>query len=157
MYSQRASSRTSGPDGVTTSGHCLFVTDAPSRTVCTVNRPRTNTPLQALVTLNDPVYVEAAQALARRLVKEGGATVESKVQLGFRLCVTRPAGDVEVRRLVELFNGTRKTFAANPKEAQSLATDPLGALPAGMDPADLAAWTVVGNVLLNLDETLAKR
>src|SRR5207248_318976 len=64
--------------------------DAPSRTVCVVNRPRTNTPLQALVTLNDQVYVEAAQALARRIVREGGATTESRVLFGFRACLTRP-------------------------------------------------------------------
>src|SRR6202011_210664 len=77
--------------------------DAPSRTVCAVSRPRTNTPLQALVTLNDPVYVEAAQALARRLVKEGGTTPQSKAQFGFRVCLTRPPSDAEVSRLVDLF------------------------------------------------------
>src|SRR6185295_19574138 len=74
--------------------------DAPSRTVCAVNRPRTNTPLQALVTLNDPCYVEAAQALARRMVKEGGATVEDRSKYGFRLSLIRPPRDEEVRRLV---------------------------------------------------------
>jgi hypothetical protein len=131
--------------------------DAPSRTVCAVNRPRTNTPLQALVTLNDPVYVEAAQALARRLVKEGGATTESRAQFGFRVCLIRPPTDSEVRRLVDLYQNARREYAANPKEAVVLATDPLGPLAAGMDPADLAAWTVVSNVLLNLDEMVAKR
>src|SRR5207245_4579017 len=68
--------------------------DAPSRNVCTVTRPRTNTPLQALVTLNDPVYVEAAQALGRRMVKDGGATLKSKLQFGFRLSLSRPPRDV---------------------------------------------------------------
>src|SRR5262249_31365411 len=72
--------------------------DAPTRTVCAVNRPRTNTPLQALVTLNDPVYVEAAQALARRLVKEGGQTPESRARYGFRLCLIRPPQGAEVER-----------------------------------------------------------
>lgn len=131
--------------------------DAPSRTVCAVNRPRTNTPLQALVTLNDPVYVEAAQALARRLVKEGGTTPASRAQFGFRLCLTRPPSEAETRRLTDLFQKARQDFAANAKEAQELATDPLGPAPAGMDVLDLAAWTVVSNVLLNLDEMFAKR
>lgn len=131
--------------------------DAPSRTVCAVNRPRTNTPLQALVTLNDPVYVEAAQALARRLVKDGGASVEERTRYAFRLCLTRPPRDEEMRRLTSLFQQAKSDFAANPKEAQSMATEPLGPLPAGMEPTELAAWTVVSNVLLNLDEMFARR
>jgi hypothetical protein len=131
--------------------------DAPSRTVCAVNRPRTNTPLQALVTLNDPVYVEAAQALARRLLKEGGATNDSKARFGFRVCLLRPPSATEERRLVDLFEKARRDYVANPKDAQSMATDPLGPLPADGDPVDAAAWTVVSNVLLNLDEMFVKR
>jgi hypothetical protein len=135
----------------------LVTFDAPSRNVCTVTRPRTNTPLQALVTLNDPVYVEAAQALGRRMVREGGTTIEAKVRHGFRLCLTRPPRDEELRRLADLFRRARAEFAAHPKDAQEAATEPLGPVPAGMDPVDLAACTVVGNVLLNLDEMFAKR
>jgi len=131
--------------------------DAPTRTVCTVNRPRTNTPLQALVTLNDPVYVEAAQALARRIVREGGATTASRAQFAFRTSLTRPPSEVEARRLLELFKKAQQDYAARPKDAQTLATDPLGPVPDGMDPVDLAAWTVVSNVLLNLDEMFARR
>jgi hypothetical protein len=131
--------------------------DAPSRNVCTISRPRTNTPLQALVTLNDPVYVEAAQALCRRLAKEGGPTLESKLQYGFRLCLTRPAREVELKRLTELYTKAQVEYAKNPKLAMQMATDPLGPLPAGLQAPEMAAWTVVGNVLLNLDETLAKR
>lgn len=135
----------------------MLTFDAPNRNVCTIARPRTNTPLQALVTLNDPVYVEAAQALARRMVKEGGATPESRAAYGFRLCLTRPPQPAETTRLVDLFQKARADYAKNPKEAQQLATEPLGPLPSGMDAVDLAAWTVVGNVLLNLDEVFAKR
>ncbi len=131
--------------------------DAPDRNVCTLTRPRTNTPLQALVTLNDPCYVEAAQALGRRMVQAGGATPESKVAHGFRLCVTRPPSASEVRRLVELYEKARAEYAAKPNEAQLMATEPLGPLPPGLDAVDLAAWTVVGNVLLNLDEVFTKR
>jgi hypothetical protein len=131
--------------------------DAPSRNVCTVSRPRTNTPLQALVTLNDPVYVEAAQALGRRMVKEGGATLESKLQFGFRLCLTRPANADEMKRLVALYTNAHADYAKNPKLATQMATEPIGPLPAGTQAAEMAAWSVVGNVLLNLDEMFAKR
>jgi hypothetical protein len=131
--------------------------DAPDRNVCTVKRPRTNTPLQALVTLNDPCFVEAAQGLARRMVKEGGATVAERVNLGLQLCLIRPPQPAETARLVALFEKARDEYAKKPDEARKLATDPLGPLPAGMDAVELAAYTVVGNVLLNLDETLAKR
>jgi hypothetical protein len=131
--------------------------DAPSRNVCTVARPRTNTPLQALVTLNDPVFVEAAQALARRMAAEGGATPETRIRYGFRRCLTRPPSEKELGRLLDLYRKSRAKYAGNPKEAQQLATEPLGPLPAGADAVDLAAWTVVANVLLNLDEMFAKR
>jgi Protein of unknown function (DUF1553)/Protein of unknown function (DUF1549)/Planctomycete cytochrome C len=130
--------------------------DAPDRNVCTVSRPRTNTPLQALVTLNDPCFVETAQGLARRMVKEGGTTVASRVSYGFRLCVIRPPSETEIQRLVVLVAQTRGDYANKRAEALQIATDPLGPLPPNMDPVDLAAYTVVANVLLNLDETLAK-
>jgi hypothetical protein len=135
----------------------MITFDTPDRNICTVKRPRTNTPLQALVTLNDPVYVEAAQALARRMVKEGGSTVEDRARHGFRLCLIRPPQDVELRRLVELYQKSRAEYARNQKDALLMATSPLGPLPPGMDAVDLAAWTIVGNVLLNLDEMFAKR
>ena len=82
--------------------------DAPNRNVCSVTRARTNTPLQALVTLNDPVYVEAAQALARRLVKEGGTATEARASYAFRLCLIRPPSEVELRKLVELYHKSRE-------------------------------------------------
>lgn len=131
--------------------------DAPNREVCIVRRVRTNTPLQALVTLNDPVYVEASQALARRLVAEGGSTTADRAQFGFRLCVARPARDDEVVRLVQLYEKSLARLSQNAGDAQKLATDPLGPVPPGMNVAELAAWTVVANVLLNMDETLMKR
>jgi hypothetical protein len=130
--------------------------DAPNRDICTVRRARTNTPLQALVTLNDQVYIETAQALARRILKDGGATTQERVIFAFRQCLTRPPKDDEVQRLVKLFDETKKALAADATKAKQLATIPLGPEPAGMTTLDLATWTVVGNVLLNLDETLMK-
>jgi mono/diheme cytochrome c family protein len=130
--------------------------DAPNRDVCAVRRARTNTPLQALVTLNDPVYVEAAQALARRVAAANGGTAE-KAKRAILLCLSRPASDAEVSRLVALHAEAKAEFASEPKRAAELATNPLGPAPKGVDVADLAAWAVVANVLLNLDEMLMKR
>ena len=130
--------------------------DAPNRDVCTVRRTRTNTPLQALVTLNDPVYVEAAQALARRMAR-GGGSVAAKLRAGVRLCLARDPNDAERDRLVKLYQAAHDQFSADKERARAMATDPLGPAPEGANLAELAAWTVVGNVLLNLDETLMKR
>lgn len=131
--------------------------DAPNRNVCTVRRVPTNTPLQALVTMNDPVYVEAAQALARLMVKEGGTTPPNRVAFGLRHCLMRPPKSAEVNRLVKLYHELLGDYQKDPAAAKLMATDPLGPLPAGMKAEQLAAWTVVGNVLLNLDEMFMKR
>jgi hypothetical protein len=132
--------------------------DAPNREVCTVRRPSTNTPLQALVTLNDPVYVEAAQALARRMVAEtpgvAGQPGWGEAQRGFRLVLGRQPSDAELSRLVALYDEALAGFEQAPEDAMAVATDPLGPLPddlANQAPR-LAAWTVVANVILNLDE-----
>jgi hypothetical protein len=131
--------------------------DAPSREVCVVRRISTNTPLQALVTMNDPVYVEASQALARRMVTEGGKTPGSRIDYGFRLCLLRSPSAAEKASLQKLYTRARARYATDAAAAKQMATEPLGALPAGMNAIDLAAWTVVGNVLINLDEMFMKR
>ena len=125
--------------------------DAPNREVCTLRRTRTNTPLQALVTLNDPVYIEAAQGLALRMM-HGGTTVADRIRRGFELCVVRPPTDKEIKRLAELFGQAMAEFAGGPaKNAEQIAPKD------AEQPIELAAWTTVANVLLNLDETLMKR
>jgi len=130
--------------------------DAGSREVCTVRRSRTNTPLQALVTLNDPVYVEAAQALARRMAEDADASIDEQVELGFRHVLVRPPTKAERKRLVRAYDVEYAHYRTRPDEARLLATDPLGDIE-GADYASLAAWTVVANVLLNLDETVTSR
>lgn len=130
--------------------------DAPNREVCTVRRIRTNTPLQALVTLNDPVHLEAAQALSRQVVKWDG-TVSQRAARLFRHCTAREPQPAELERLTQLHETIRTRAAAEPESAKLLASDPLGPIPEGLDSVDLAAWTVVGNVILNLDEMLMKR
>jgi Protein of unknown function (DUF1553)/Protein of unknown function (DUF1549)/NedA-like, galactose-binding domain len=131
--------------------------DAPSREVCTLRRIPTNTPLQALVTLNDPVFVEAAQSLARRILREGGATTAERISFAFRLCVSRPPTATETARLEESLAAAAALYLEQPDAAVAMATDPLGPLPAEADPVEAAAWTVLSNVLLNLDETLTRR
>ncbi len=130
--------------------------DAPSRELCTVRRIRTNTPLQAFVTLNDPVYVEASQSLARRIVAEGGTTANDRASFGISLCQGRPAAARQVDEIVALHQSERAHYASHSEAAMKLATDPLGPLPDGADAAELAAWTVVANVLLNLDGVLTR-
>ena len=127
--------------------------DAPSREYCVVRRPRTNTPLQALAFLNDPVYIEAAQALARRMIAESSSTdPQARLSRGFRLCLARTPQRAEAERLLALFNHELERFRADDKAAQSIG----GAASPADDIAERAAWTVVANVLLNLDETLNK-
>ena len=133
----------------------MMTFDAPSREVCTVRRERSNTPLQALVTLNDPVYMEAAQALARRIAAVNGSVVE-KLNHGFQLCLARAPQDQERDALLALYTRAQKRFESNAPQALAIAADPLGPLAEGAVVADLAAWTVIGNVLLNLDELLMK-
>jgi hypothetical protein len=130
--------------------------DAPSRETCTLRRTNTNTPLQAFVTLNDPVYVEAAQGLARRLIAEGGVTPEERVRYGLSLCLGRSPDEAAVRTLVLLYQSQLRDFWQDKERALAMATDPLGPLLEGVDPAEAAAWTVVANVLLNLDGVLTK-
>ena len=112
--------------------------------------------LQSFVTLNDPVYVEAAQALARRIVREGGKGIASRARYGLELCLCRPARPEQIEPLVSLFTTEYDRYRKDQTAAIALATEPLGSLPPGMEPAELAAWTAVANVLLNLDGVLTK-
>ncbi len=126
--------------------------DAPNREVCALRRTRSNTPLQALVTMNDPVYVEAAQALGKRMTKATGS-IEDKTRFGFRLCLARQPRPTELRRLMSFYEQAKADYLAKPEQAREMAGT--GAA-SPSESANLAAWTAVGNVLLNLDETLMR-
>lgn len=131
--------------------------DAPTREVCVLKRDRTNTPLQALVTLNDPVYIEAAQGLARRVaVYEKGQLAEdrSKLERMFQLVLTRKPSDAELQSMLKLLQASREDLKDRTEQALKLATDPIGKMPEGIAPEELASWVLVGNILLNLDEFL---
>jgi hypothetical protein len=133
--------------------------DAPSREVCTLRRDITNTPLQALVTLNDPVFFEAAQALARRIViyEHNSATDSQRIAAAFEICTSRAPEPKELSSLERLLKEARQELASDPDKAEILATDPLGPLPPEADAVELAAYSALCNVLLNLDEVLMKR
>ena len=130
--------------------------DAPNREVCLVRRERSNTPLQALVTLNDPVYIEAAQALAREMMKAGNSP-GAVARHGFFRCTSRWPAAGELKHLLDLHAKTLARYRNDPALARKIATKPPGDAPVDADVAELAAWTVVANVLLNLDEMLMKR
>jgi hypothetical protein len=129
--------------------------DATSRETCTIRRVTTNTPIAAFALLNDPVYVEAAQALAREIVKHGGSDSQSQATYAFRRVLLRPPVASEVERLVTLYDSEHSHYENHRDAAIEMATsEHTGA--STPDAASFAAWTVVSNVLLNLDETLTK-
>ncbi len=130
--------------------------DAPNREVCVLKRDRTNTPLQALVTLNDPAYVEAAQGLARRVVVYDlpAGSIEQRIERVFELTLSRTPITRETEAITKLYHETRNGLAIERERANRLATEPIGPLPTDADPVELATWTTICNVILNLDEFL---
>ena len=133
--------------------------DAPNGDSSCVRRARSNTPLQALAEWNEPLFVEAARALAWRTVREGGATDAQRLSYAFRRCVARPPSAAESAELLGLFTREERRFASGKLNAWDLAAeDPSRppALPAGVTPPQVAAWTAVSRVLLNMDETITK-
>jgi hypothetical protein len=134
----------------------MLVFDMPYRETCTVRRSRTSTPLQALDLLNDPTYVEAARALAQRMLQEGGSSVESRVRLGFQLVNCREPRPAELRLLVAAWNRAEATFSKDRPGAESLLAVGETKSDASLNPVQLAACTTVASTLLNLDETITK-
>ena len=132
----------------------MEVFDAPSREVCTARRERTNTPLQALTLLNDVTYVEAARALAQRLIRDGGPADKDRVGFGFRLVTSRPPEPAEVDVLMRGLQRHRSTYENDPEAARKLVR--IGQFPPDpeLDAVELAAHTALANGLLNLDETI---
>lgn len=132
------------------------VFDAPSREVCIVRRPRTNTPLQALALLNDPVYVEAARALAQRVLQKGGTTVADRLDYAFRVTLGRKPSEKERGILKAACEREFRRFAENREAANQLLHVGASRPPVQVDIAELAAWTMLANTLLNLDETITR-
>ncbi|MBI3471717.1 MAG: DUF1553 domain-containing protein, partial [Candidatus Solibacter usitatus] len=121
--------------------------DAPNGDISCVRRARSNTPLQALTTLNEPLFLESARALASRTLRDGGATRERRLAYAFRRCLSRGPTEAESAELMALLDKQAKRFGEGKLNPKDLAES---------DSPELAAWTVVARVLLNLDETITK-
>ncbi len=138
----------------------LATFDVPEGNTSCVRRDRSNTPLQALMTLNEPLAVEAARALARLALAEGGSTDPDRVAFAFRRCVSRAPTDPERAILLRLLDDRRQRFAQGWTSPWEVVTgsrsEPPADLPSGASPTDWAAYTVLARVLLNLDETITK-
>jgi hypothetical protein len=134
----------------------LLAFDAPSREECAADRPRSNIPQQALVLLNDPTYVEAARALAARMIAEGGADPAAKVGWAWRQTLDRMPRDEELAIAASIFEKHRAELAADPAAANALLKVGQTPLPEKADPVELAAWTSVARLVLNLHETIVR-
>jgi hypothetical protein len=131
--------------------------DAPSRELACTRRMRSNTPLQALALLDDPAFVECAAGLALRMIHSGGASDAERIAFGFRCCTSRTPSPNEIATLARLRTKELVRLANNPADAQK-EVDAVAAALGGTheDPVELASWIAVGNVLLNLDETVTR-
>jgi hypothetical protein len=134
----------------------LDIFNAPAREVCTVRRERTNTPLQALVTLNDIQYVEAARNLAQKALKDGGADWKTRTDFLVQRLLARPFKPEEAQIVAKSLKQLGDFYRGNEKDAQALITVGESKPDPTMNPAELAAWTMLTNQLMNLDEVLNK-
>ena len=134
----------------------LLAFDAPSREECTVERPRSNTPQQALVLLNDPTYVEAARALAARVLTEGGETDEQRLGWLYRTVLSRPVQVTESTILFGVLEKHKQTYGEDLEAAKQFLGVGMRPIPEGLDHAELAAWTSVTRIILNLHETITR-
>jgi hypothetical protein len=137
--------------------------DAPNGEFACARRARSNTPLQALTTLNEPLFVECARALAMKLLKDGGSSDAERLATAVKRCLSREPHAEELKLLQGFLDRQRQRFSrdgANPwplladddKAKQRISAE----LSAGTTPSDLAAWTALARVVLNLDETITK-
>ncbi|MBM3993152.1 MAG: DUF1553 domain-containing protein [Planctomycetes bacterium] len=133
----------------------LLAFDASTREECTVERPRSNTPQQALVLLNDPTYVEASRVFAEKIIRSSGKTPD-RFQTAYRLALQRQASAEEIAILTNLLEKHRAHYEANPKNAQAIVSVGYAAAPKDIRPEELAAWTSVARTILNLHETITR-
>lgn len=134
----------------------LLAFDAPSREECTVERPRSNTPLQALALLNDPTYVEAARALASRVIQEGGSSEAERLNHAFRQVLGRTPSADEAAILIPLYQKHYEQYHADQQATSQLLEVGELPVPSDLESARLAAWTSITRVILNLHETITR-
>jgi len=134
----------------------LNVLDAPDREVCIVRRSTTNTPLQALTLLNDPIFVEAARKLAERVMTEGGKSPDARLTLAFRLATGHSPNERELNILRDALGKMLAAFQKDDAGARRLIQVGAAKSDSSIPAAELAAWTAVANIILNMDETITK-
>ncbi len=134
----------------------LLAFDAPTREECTVDRTRSSTPLQALVLLNDPIYVEAARVFAEHIIRDGGQDTAARLDWAYRRAVSRHVKPEEVKLLTALYEKHRAEFRADRAGAEKAVAVGQWRVPKDVDTAELAAWTSVARVILNLHETITR-
>ncbi|MCB1121520.1 MAG: DUF1553 domain-containing protein, partial [Verrucomicrobiae bacterium] len=133
--------------------------DAPNGDFSCVRRIRSNTPLSALTSLNEPVFVEASQALALRILNEARPGEDDRVNYGYLLTTGRPANQMEIQEVLNLIDSQKQRLAEGWLDIREIGfkdPDHLPELPKGVTPRDVAGWTIASRVLLNLDETITK-
>jgi len=133
----------------------LLTFDAPTREECTVNRTNSNTPLQALVLLNDPIYVEAARAFAGNILKREGS-LGDRINWAFERTISRVPSAEEKRVVSDLYRTSLQQFRKSPADAGELLKVGEAPAPSGEKPAELAAMTMVARALLNMHETITR-
>lgn len=130
--------------------------DAPSREECTAQRPRSNTPNAALVLLNDPTFIEAARVFAERILREGGETLDQRIDFACRVSLSRLATSREREILSTLLAETRDLYENEPDAVRELLGNGVAPVDAGFESLELASWTAVARALLNLNETVTR-
>ena len=130
--------------------------DAPSREECTARRSRSNTPLQALTLLNDPTFVETARVFAARIMNEGGATTDQRIAWAYRVAVSRQPDPAVGKELRRVFDRHLEHYRSNDSNAKQLVAAGSAPVATDLDTAELAAWTSVARVILNLHETITR-
>ena len=134
----------------------LKALDAPSREECTAERPRSNTPIAAMVLLNDPSFVEAARVFAQRILTEGGKDNKARLNFAYQQALSRSPDEREREIMGKLFTAAQKDFKANPKSAQALISSGQAPAAKDLDPIEHATWTTIARAILNLSETYTR-
>jgi hypothetical protein len=134
----------------------MTVFDAPDREFCIVRRSSTNTPLQALTLLNDPIFVEAARKLAERAFREAGQSADARLEFAFRMATGRGPNDPERRVLRKTLDEMLSAYASDENGARSLIAVGSSAADSALPVRELAAYTAVVNMILNMDEVITK-
>jgi hypothetical protein len=134
----------------------MSIFDAPSREACTVARARTNTPLQALVLMNDVQFVEAARHFAERVMHEGGKTDQERAAWAFRLATARRPNENELKTLLSAYRAHLAEYKSNEEAARKLLSQGESPRDEKLPVAEHAAWTMLCSLILNLNETVTK-